>query len=310
LIDFASEIPGSKQQRSSHSDVEDRPERLTADKASALLEWRWILLEYNKRDLTKFSDSLSAISGIASCFAAILGKYCSGLWECDWRNQLLWELSAAQPKPRRLENHAPSWSWAAVDSILSFRSESYSLDERDETFSVISYQDYVPGAGQTNEGFTCASLTVRGRVNPAFWKYHGGGIYSGWSELTKQNDSIDDESCMMILMKPDAIERQIRADDTPPVCDINSPLATDDTLPVPVFILKLLDYPIIKGLVLKKHESGLFSRLGTFSVQQRTRYSGRGERPRDSRDYFADLAAYNQEIKWLDACQPQTITLI
>jgi hypothetical protein len=122
-------------------------------------EWQTLVEAYAKRKLTKPSDKLPAISGLAHRAPAVFRtKYCAGLWESGVRHSLDWVVS--NPSEPLEEYRAPSWSWAAVDSEVSFTDER-SLNEKTPVFAVekvdvelLSEDEY----GQIKS----ASLTVRG----------------------------------------------------------------------------------------------------------------------------------------------------
>jgi Heterokaryon incompatibility protein (HET) len=122
-------------------------------------EWQTLVEAYAKRKLTRPSDKLPAISGLAHRAPAVFrSKYCAGLWESGVRRSLDWVVS--NPSEPLEEYRAPSWSWAAVDSKVSFTDER-SLNEKTPVFAVekvdvelLSEDEY----GQIKS----ASLTVRG----------------------------------------------------------------------------------------------------------------------------------------------------
>jgi hypothetical protein len=79
--------------------------------------WSKVVDEYSGKKLTKFSDKLVALAGLATD----LGKsratvnYLAGLWSYRLRRNLLWR--CVQSSPHRQPYYtAPSWSWASVDS--------------------------------------------------------------------------------------------------------------------------------------------------------------------------------------------------
>ena len=73
---------------------------------------------YSEALLTKASDKLIAISGIAEEMQLLLkDDYLAGLWKRDFGEHLSWRLKQTRqtrPKPYR----APTWSWLSVDGAL------------------------------------------------------------------------------------------------------------------------------------------------------------------------------------------------
>ncbi|KAF9882898.1 hypothetical protein FE257_004912 [Aspergillus nanangensis] len=91
-------------------------------------EYWWSLVAmYSTRDLGFASDKLVAIGGLAAVFMSTLlhppTTYAAGLWAGPhFLGDLLWSASGAPEEKLDWEsvtNRAPSWSWAAVDGLVS-----------------------------------------------------------------------------------------------------------------------------------------------------------------------------------------------
>jgi hypothetical protein len=92
----------------------------------SMLENRWweIVAVYSSRFLTKNSDRLNALAGIAAHFQSSDADaiYLAGLWGGQYLNMgLLWYVESGRQKEMLLEQgkpqdpiHAPSWSWGSV----------------------------------------------------------------------------------------------------------------------------------------------------------------------------------------------------
>ncbi|KAI1378984.1 heterokaryon incompatibility protein-domain-containing protein [Hypoxylon crocopeplum] len=80
--------------------------------------WIDLVNNYSLCDLTKPSDKLAAIAGIAQFFGDVTGvEYVAGLWKSKLIEMLDWHVYA----PRALQSteyRAPSWSWASVDGPI------------------------------------------------------------------------------------------------------------------------------------------------------------------------------------------------
>ena len=95
--------------------------------------WYLLVKDYTLRFLTKSTDKLPALSGLAIVFQAEFGsgsKYIAGIWTGDIINGLAWQRTSvseshkqgyanANSRPYR----APSFSWAASDDPVCFRAE-------------------------------------------------------------------------------------------------------------------------------------------------------------------------------------------
>ncbi|CZR55669.1 uncharacterized protein PAC_05557 [Phialocephala subalpina] len=79
-------------------------------------DWHIIVVEYTRCYLTKPTDKLPALSGLASIFRANTGySYMAGLWQEDLRDGLLWYIDRTQSQSRHAKSEisGPSWSWAS-----------------------------------------------------------------------------------------------------------------------------------------------------------------------------------------------------
>ncbi|KAF5232106.1 hypothetical protein FANTH_13102 [Fusarium anthophilum] len=69
---------------------------------------------YTSKNLTRKSDRLPAVAGMASYVASLSGmKYKAGLWEEDILRGLMWRRGSAG-YAKRVPGGAPSWSWASI----------------------------------------------------------------------------------------------------------------------------------------------------------------------------------------------------
>jgi hypothetical protein len=90
------------------------------------LAWIDLVVQYTSRNLTKHSDILPAISGIARTIAAQTSdSYFAGLWESSFAQCLLWASDwsigqGLQTHYRTSTSFAPSWSWASIRGKVSW----------------------------------------------------------------------------------------------------------------------------------------------------------------------------------------------
>jgi hypothetical protein len=92
------------------------------DFAGIMVTWYRLVTQYTKRALTKQSDRLPAIAGVASLLGAATGySYLAGIWKEDMQGLLWFTVSKNQRSHAYL---APSWSWASTTDRVSFRFES------------------------------------------------------------------------------------------------------------------------------------------------------------------------------------------
>jgi hypothetical protein len=94
--------------------------------------WKDVIEHYTSLKITKESDVLVALSGLASEMSSVAGPddlYAAGMWRSDLPMSLMWHPIGSVSKPDTFL--APSWSWA------SLRCESIRLPET----SFVSSQD-------------------------------------------------------------------------------------------------------------------------------------------------------------------------
>jgi hypothetical protein len=91
-----------------------------------MLQWWMEFVElYTRRDLTKPTDRLPALGGIAALVQQKYAlRYLCGLWDVDIARQLLWQctLPALLPSsPALSPEYAPSWSFGSVVGPITFK---------------------------------------------------------------------------------------------------------------------------------------------------------------------------------------------
>ncbi|RYP76955.1 hypothetical protein DL770_007129 [Monosporascus sp. CRB-9-2] len=129
--------------------------------------WADIVTAYTARTLGVLNDRLAAISGIASkLHRPELGDYLAGLYSTYLHVQLLWRRSDQQlllPRPK--EYRAPSWSWAAVDGVISLSINPDDIDRFGASIAVPSIlESSIMSASDTDaySRFTSGTLRVLG----------------------------------------------------------------------------------------------------------------------------------------------------
>ena len=93
-----------------------------------LRQWRGLLEYYSRLALTRGTDKLIAISGVARALSDwISGEYYAGLWRWNLERNLLWEAVLVRPRPSLYQ--APSWSWACLSSSIRYESPENLAEE-------------------------------------------------------------------------------------------------------------------------------------------------------------------------------------
>lgn len=91
------------------------PSPRSLDDTFTYKSWRAIVSKYTSCSLTKESDKLAAISGIAKTYRDFNGDtYLAGLWKEKLYLHLLWKVSNENSGKTKRNGYAPSWSWASI----------------------------------------------------------------------------------------------------------------------------------------------------------------------------------------------------
>lgn len=132
--------------------------------------WTALVSEYSALQLTRKTDLLPALSGIAESLTISGDSYAFGLWQSGiQRGDHLHWLPLFEPPTTRVlsppDHYAPSWSWASIHCRVMFRDWSHSISYR-WIFDFVhlsskpaSANPYGPGTGE---------LRLRGHLVPIY----------------------------------------------------------------------------------------------------------------------------------------------
>lgn len=132
--------------------------------------WGSIVNAYSTAKLTKDSDKLVALAGVAEAMQERLcDRYVAGLWESNLLTELLWSVAQAD-KPRPNPCIAPTWSWLSTNSTVRVKSHYDPQDIRKQLAKVVSTGvDLVDPSYATGNIHPGAIVHLRGRLKPASW---------------------------------------------------------------------------------------------------------------------------------------------
>ncbi|KAH0559757.1 hypothetical protein GP486_003728 [Trichoglossum hirsutum] len=83
--------------------------------------WCNIVQEFTRRQLSRDTDRLPAISGLASRMSLkATDEYVCGLWRNKLEHLLLWESADSHTSRRYKQYYAPSWSWASITGPVTY----------------------------------------------------------------------------------------------------------------------------------------------------------------------------------------------
>ncbi|KAI1611958.1 hypothetical protein EDD36DRAFT_475661 [Exophiala viscosa] len=157
------------------NEVEKRSFKELRDRDSWLGYWYNIVETYSQCDLTRETDKLPALSGIARVLYEILGDtYVAGVWSGDIPRGLAWCMPTYQKQlvpVRPTEYTAPSWSFASVQHRIDHINNNHAYQLRDKDLAVLSHQVEL----ESDDQFSCvtkAKLRVYGRLGKVFITNH------------------------------------------------------------------------------------------------------------------------------------------
>ncbi|KAF2846282.1 HET-domain-containing protein [Plenodomus tracheiphilus IPT5] len=248
------------------------PRAVASKKASTIWQaWQRIVEQYSTRNLTVASDKLPAISGIASKIRkATHSDYLAGLWKGNLALDLLWQASPSGLDSFALDKwRAPSWSWASLDTAISYTTLE---DAEFETFSpviVVGAARIVPSGLNILGTLTSASLSLRGPTISATLssdQNKGAWIYTlfikGTSSITISHDCILCEAKVKTEGgNEQSTVRRARSGDAP------------RAFKAPIVCITIARYDnVIAGLVLgvSVRDPHTWERLGTFAAGNET----------------------------------------
>jgi hypothetical protein len=149
--------------------------------------WDSLVEDYSGRQLTKPTDKLIAISGIANIIQQWTGMtYLAGLWQSDLHQQLLWRRRKSKqatdatielPSGQSQIYRAPSWSWASIDRPVE-RAIPKFWDTRIQLIELLEHE-CVPTAEDPT-----------GQIDNAFLKVRGHLLHARFSELQNEDSNI------------------------------------------------------------------------------------------------------------------------
>jgi len=117
-----SELEKAKEADEVKEPVDEEPEsrRNSSKQDLEHTMWKNLLWYYGQRKLTKATDKLPAMSGIAKLLKSRLeAQYVAGLWSDALIEGLAWQSIGHRAPTSATEYTGPSWSWASYDGIAA-----------------------------------------------------------------------------------------------------------------------------------------------------------------------------------------------
>ncbi|KAK7711132.1 hypothetical protein SLS57_008222 [Botryosphaeria dothidea] len=248
--------------------------------------WRFIVETYSKCSLSRKTDRLIAFSGLAKSFRPLLEEddYLAGLWRSEGARQLLWKKSRDVSASNRDNDRAPSWSWASMDTPITYANPRQHAPEDDYQAQI---EHHTFAGLDTSSGPRASDfIQVRGKFERAFFADKSFG-----SRQLLVRSSFQSPTSIQVIMDTD------EQDD---VFDEDSP---------EYFLLALVSYPklpsrdrrTVEGIVLERAYTSRvkdsFQRIGVFTLLETQKQLE--EQQRRCEELEIDVSQKTQEIKRL-----------
>jgi hypothetical protein len=127
-------------------------ERLNSNRnnhAELVHAWHQIVELYTTLNMTYEKDKFNAISGLARRVNRMESDYVAGLWMDSLVADMLWEVLVPSERPSVWR--APSWSWASVNSRVTYVSELRNNKKVDSYLSILGGQAVAAGENDMGE---------------------------------------------------------------------------------------------------------------------------------------------------------------
>jgi hypothetical protein len=152
-----------------HSKSRSTTNRVDGKLVGSPLEWLDLVEMYSNCDLTKGSDKLMAIAGMAQkIHLRTQTAYCAGIWGDRISQGLLW-LPESTPLSSPAYRRAPSWSWAAFDGPIQYPDD-------------VRMDDFTPACGL----LAVNGLGTQSNIGQPHW-LNGPGSLDLWTEVIDLN---------------------------------------------------------------------------------------------------------------------------
>jgi hypothetical protein len=127
--------------------------------------WHTMTQDYSSMLLTRDTDKLGALSGLAKeVQRSLASNYIAGIWEDNFSRSLLWQVVPGKVHKRPSQYRDPTWSWISLDGPIKYPAASQYLREGtldiadDETCAKLIHSSVIPVAKDPMVQLLSASL--------------------------------------------------------------------------------------------------------------------------------------------------------
>jgi hypothetical protein len=144
--------------------------------------WNKLIEEYSKLNLTRETDRLPALSGIAAFREG--SNYLAGIWTDHLPGSLCWttEPSMLSPVRRPHKYRAPSFSWASVEGAIKYRSLLADYGTKRKDWDIVPTRTGYVSTAIRSFSSTVEGEDPRGRVKAGYVELEG---YTGAASVAQ-----------------------------------------------------------------------------------------------------------------------------
>lgn len=130
------------------------------DGSALVTKWHEVVEVYTQLKMTKTSDKLMAVDGVAQYMSPIRGsRHYAGLWADSFAFDLSWTVDTFdESRSRSPEWRAPTWSWASMESKVYWQTKAGEIPTPETHFAVEKW----PQLQQTGVIQPGSFLSIRG----------------------------------------------------------------------------------------------------------------------------------------------------
>lgn len=150
--------------------------------------WYDLVTSYTGRHLSKDSDKLPAIAGLAAVIHNISqDSYFAGHWRVELERSLFWrtDKEVVSPEPARCRDYrAPSWAWPSIDGMVYWRWPDLSPGVGEEApLEILDVEaELIAGDDNPFGPVRGGKLTMHCRTTWVRWNEHANAYMTGGSE--------------------------------------------------------------------------------------------------------------------------------
>ncbi|KAK7709033.1 hypothetical protein SLS64_006516 [Diaporthe eres] len=168
--------------------------------------WYDLVTSYTGRILTKSSDKLPAIAGLAAAIHEIAqDSYFAGHWHIELERSLFWrtDQEVVSPEPARCRDYrAPSWAWPSIDGMVCWSWPDLSPGVGEEApLEIVDVEvELIAGDDNPFGPVGGGKLTVKGRTTWVSWNENANAYIAGGLEGDLV-EAVDSESTQRLQIR-------------------------------------------------------------------------------------------------------------